>query len=124
MSEEPTIDPLEEREQREAEVRDKRLVEDIERDNETARLGALLEDERFRDYLWATIAKCNTLGEAWDANYGKVSYNCGRQSVGRMLIADINLANPQAWLSMQLKSAQTAQNEARVAARRRLKRVR
>jgi len=122
MSEE--LDPLEEREQREIEVKDKRLREEMDRDQEGANLAALLENEAFRDYLWATIAKCNTLAEAWDPNYGKVSYNCGRQSVGRMLIADINLANPKAWLEMQLKAVRLAHQASRETVRKRLQRVR
>lgn len=118
------IDPLDERDAAEAEVRDKRVVEELDRENEGQRLARLLETEAFRDYLWGVIGKCGTLNEAWDANYGKVSYNCGRQSIGRMLIADINLANPQAWLSMQLKAAEVGQAVARTDALKRLRKGR
>jgi hypothetical protein len=117
-------DPLEEREANEAEVQRKRLVEEIDRDNEGVRLAQLLSSEPFRDYLWDVISKCNTLGEPFDQNYGRMSYNAGRQSVGRMLIADINLANPQAWLEMQLKAARVAHQASREVALKRLKRVR
>lgn len=118
------IDPLEEREAAEAEVRNKRVVEELDRESEEQRLARLLGDEAFRDYLWSVIGKCGTLNEAWDANYGKVSYNCGRQSIGRMLIADITLANPQAWLSMQLKAGEVAQVAARADALKRLRKAR
>lgn len=117
-------DPLDDREDAEQEVRDKRLREELERDNEGLRLSQLLENEAFRDYLWEVISKCHTLAEAWDPNYGKVSYNCGRQSVGRMLIADITLANPQAWLSMQLKAGEIAKRGARETALKRARKGR
>jgi hypothetical protein len=83
-----------------------------------------LELEGFRDYLWTVIAKCGTLNEAFDPNYGKMAYTSGRQSVGRMLIADINLANPQAWLSMQLKAADLAQKAERAKALKQLRKAR
>lgn len=118
------MDPLEEREAAETEVRNKRVVEELDRESEGQRLARLLEDESFRDYLWSVIGKCGTLNEAWDANYGKVSYNCGRQSIGRMLIADITLANPQAWLAMQLKAGEVAQAAARADALKRLRKAR
>jgi hypothetical protein len=118
------LDPLDERADAEAEVRDKRLLEELDRDNEGVRLAQLLENEGLRDYLWSVISKCGTLNEPWDPNYGKVSYNCGRQSIGRMLIADINLANPQAWLEMQLKAGRVTAAAARAEALKRLRKAR
>lgn len=118
------VDPLDERADAEAQVRDKRLLEELERDSEGVRLAQLLENDGFRDYLWAVIAKCGTLNEPWDPNYGKVSYNCGRQSIGRMLIADITLAKPEAWLEMQLKAGRVAAAAARSDALKRLRKAR
>jgi len=114
-------DPLDEREDGEREVKTRRVREDIDAENDRIALAAMLEDERFRDYLWRVISRCGPLNEAWDANYGKVSYNCGRQSVGRQLIADINLAAPQAWLAMQLKAAEGARAEHQAVVTKRLR---
>ena len=99
-------DPLDDRDDDAREVADKRVLEQLDAEGELAQLAQLLTDENVRDYLWRLIGRCGTLNEAWDPNYGKVSYNCGRQSIGRMLIADINLAAPRAWLEMQLKAGE------------------
>jgi hypothetical protein len=123
MSEE-RIDPLDEREDNEAEVKRKRLLEEMAQDTEVESLTQLLQLEGVRDFLWRVISRCNTLGEPWDPNFGKASYNLGRQSIGRMLIADINLANPQAWLEMQLKAARVAQATQREEALKKLRRAR
>ena len=106
-------DPLDERDADIAEVQDKRLREHLDQDSELEQLARLLTDENVRDYLWRVIGKCGSLTEAWDPNYGKVSYNCGRQSIGRMLIAEINLAAPRAWLDMQLKAGELAARAAK-----------
>ena len=42
-----------------------------------------------------------------------ICLEAGRRSVGLMILADISVANPQAWLSMQLKAGEAAQREAR-----------
>jgi hypothetical protein len=120
MSEEH-IDPLDERDANENEVKRRRLLEEMAQENEVESLAQLLKLEGVRDLLWKLITRCNTLGEPWDPNYGKVSYNCGRQSIGRMLIADINLADPQAWLEMQLKAARAAAQAQREAALKKLR---
>jgi len=123
MSEE-RVDPLDEREDNEAEVKRKRLLEEMAQDTEVESLTQLLQLEGVRDFLWRVISRCNTLSEPWDSNFGKASYNLGRQSIGRMLIADINLANPQAWLEMQLKAARVAQQTQREEALKKLRRAR
>jgi IS5 family transposase len=112
------------RDEQEAHVARKRLVEEIEADNEVAALAGLLQSEPFRDYLWKVITRCGVLNDSWDANYGRMSYKEGQQSIGRQLIADINAADPQAWLSMQLKAGQQAQQDAKVGARQRAQRAR
>lgn len=117
MSEER--DPLDEREADSQVVRDKRLLEDMENDRQRAELGRLLDDVAVRDFLWRTIERCGTLHEAFDANYGKMAYTSGRQSVGRMLMAEINEANPRAWLDMQLKAGELVAAEKRMAALKR-----
>lgn len=117
-------DPLEEREDAEVRLQQKRIVEQIDEENEVTQLAALLESDAVRDYLWRVVSRCGILTEGFDNNFGRTGYNLGRHSVGRMIIADISVANPKAWLEMQLKAGEQAQKQARETVRARLLRGR
>ena len=114
-------DPLVEREDQRAELERRRAETEIQEENDDGALAALLERQDVRDYLWRIIARCNTLAEGFDPNFGKTGYNLGRQSVGRMIITDIAQVNPQAWLQMQLRAGE---RQAAEHAERRRKRLR
>jgi hypothetical protein len=120
MSEE--LDPLEEREAQQEEVQRKRLLEEMDEDARAAAFALVLRNEAVRDYLWDLMSRCNVLGEPFDSNFGRAGYNMGRASVGRMVLADINQSDPQAWLEMQLKAARVAQALMHEKSRKKLRR--
>ena len=116
------LNTLDEREAQQAEVQRKRLLEEMDEESREAAFAAVLRNEAIRDYLWDLMRRCNVLGEPFDSNFGKSGYNMGRASVGRMILADINQADPQAWLEMQLKAARVAQASNRERALKKLRR--
>lgn len=117
-------DPLEEREEREAEVADKRVVEAMDEAEQLNQLRRILEVEDVRDFLWRVMTWGRIFASVHDPNNSKMSVMEGRRQLCLQLLAEINLANPQAWLSMQLKAAEVAAVAAKVEAMKRLRKER
>lgn len=117
-------DPLEEREDREIEVRDKRIVESMDRDAELNQMRRVLESDDARDVIWRVLTWGNIFSSVYEPNNSKMCVMEGRRQLCLQLLAEINLANPQAWLSMQLKSAEVAAAAEKAAALKRLRKGR
>ena len=98
---------------RDDKVREKQLLDVMDRDGEIAALAALLEAEPFRDFLWRVLERCAVFSEAFDANFGKTGYMLGRQSIGRWLLVELAEANPEKVLEMQLKANHAIRARAR-----------
>lgn len=118
------MDPLEEREEREAEVATKRVVEALDRDAELEQMRRVLESDDARDVIWRVLTWGNIFGSVYEPNNSKMCVMEGRRQLCLQLLAEINLANPQAWLSMQLKAGEVAQVAARADALKRLRKAR
>lgn len=117
-------DPLEERDQVEREVSDKRLVEAMDEATQLDQLRTLLEDENVRDLVWRIMGWCGIFTDPMNSNFGNVAYGLGKAAIGKKLLVEINLANPKAWLAMQLKSAEVAAAHAQAEALKRLRKGR
>lgn len=118
------IDPLEEREAAEREVGNKRIVEAMDDAAQLDQLRKLLENENVRDLVWRIMGWCGIFTDPMNSNFGNVAYGLGKAAIGKKLLVEINLANPQAWLSMQLKAGEVAQVAARADALKRLRKAR
>lgn len=117
-------DPLDEREEVEKEVRDKRLVEAIDDAAVVDDFARLLEDEKVRDLVWRIMGWCGIFADPMNSNFGHVAYGLGKAAIGKKLLVEINLANPKAWLSMQLKAAEIAAAQAQAEGLKRLRKGR
>lgn len=117
-------DPLEEREEREAEIQDKRIVELMDEEALLDQVRRILEIEDVRDFLWRVMTWGNIFGSVHDPNNSKMSVMEGRRQLCLQLLAEINLANPQAWLAMQLKAAEVRAAAAKAEAMKRLRKGR
>lgn len=106
MSEE--FDPLDEREAAAKEVADKRVVEAMDDAALVEQMRLILEDENVRDVIWRIVSKCGVFSDSMGTNFGYVGYGLGKAAIGKWLMVEINDADPQAWLSMQLKAAKAA----------------
>ena len=117
-------DPLEERDDAEAEVRTKRMVESMDETALLDQMRALLEEEAVRDLLWRIMGWCGIFTDPMNSNFGHVAYALGKAAIGKKLLAEINLANPEAWREMQLKAAESAAAAAKAEALKRLRKGR
>ena len=116
---ETDLDPLVERDQDEAAVRERQLLESMNEDARRERLAALLKNEDVRDLLWRVIEKCGIHDDPMSANFGLVAYGLGKSAIGKWLMVEINDADPQAWVQMQLRAALVKAELARVEATKR-----
>lgn len=117
-------DPLEERDDAQAEVQTKRLLEAMDRDGELEQLRGLLENEAVRDFLWRVMTWGHIFSSVHDPNNSKMNVMEGRRQLCLQLLAEINLASPRAWLSMQLKAAEVAAAASKAESLKRLRRER
>jgi hypothetical protein len=117
-------DPLDERDEAEAEVRDKRVVESMDEAALLDQMRALLDEEPVRDLLWRVMGWCGIFTDPMNSNFGNVAYGLGKAAIGKKLLLEINLANPKAWLAMQLKAAEVAAAQAKAESLKRLRKGR
>lgn len=123
MSEEQ--DPLEERDQNEASVREARLLESMTEEQRMAKLATLLQNEDVRDLLWFILDSwCGIYSDPMNANFGVVAYGLGKAAIGKQLLLLINDADPRAWRLMQEKEFQRRAAELKAEALKKLRRGR
>lgn len=118
------IDPLEERDQNEAAVREHQLLEAMSDEERVAKLAALLRIEDVRDLLWQVMTWCGIYNDPMHSNFGQVAYGLGKAAIGKQLLVAINEADPQAWRLMQEKSFARVAAAARAEALKKLRRGR
>jgi hypothetical protein len=107
------LDALEQREADQTEVQRRRLREEMDEEAKGQAFAQLLRNEGVRDLLWQIMGWCGIFTDPMNANFGNVAYGLGKAAIGKKLLAEINLADPQAWLEMQLKAGRAAQDEMR-----------
>ncbi len=118
------LDPLEERDQGEAEVRRRQLLEELNEDAQRARLATLLQVEDVRDFLWLVMGWCGIFEDPMHSNFGHVAYGLGKAAIGKKLLIRINEADPSAWRLMQEKAAQAELERIRAETKKRDQRAR
>lgn len=117
-------DPLEERDDAEREVQTKRVLEAMDEDAQVDQLRRVLESDDARDFLWRVMGWCGIFADPMNSNFGTVAYGLGKAAIGKKLLVEINVANPQAWLAMQLKSAEAAAAASKAAAMKKMRKGR
>lgn len=117
-------DPLDDRDEVEREVSEKRLIEAMDEEAQRDQVRRILEIEDVRDFLWRVMEWGRIFGSVHDPNNSKMSVMEGRRQLCLQLLAEINLANPKAWLAMQLKAAEIAATAAQAEGLKRLRKGR
>lgn len=77
----------------------KALFDKIKERQERDDIAFILSTMQGRRFYWQLMAKCGIFEEPFTGN-NTTFFNCGRGSVGRMLLADLNEIAPQAYLLM------------------------
>lgn len=54
----------------------------------------MLEDRRFRRFVWGYIHKCGVYRMSWDPS-ARIHFNEGMRWIGLELVQEINEANPE-----------------------------
>lgn len=70
------------------------------RDDELNDWRAVLGTPEGRRVLWRVLEQCNTNKSIFAADHGTISYRAGWQDAGHYLMAEINEAEPRAFLRM------------------------
>lgn len=71
-----------------------------DRNNRANGLRHLLSAAAGRHYLWCLLGDCGTFQQPHSGNALATSFACGMLSVGQRLLAEINEADPDAFLVM------------------------
>lgn len=64
----------------------------------------LLEDPRFRRFLWNVLELCHVHHSIWDPS-ARIHYNAGQQDIGHAIMAQILEARPSAYLTLMEEHA-------------------
>jgi len=98
------LDPLDAREEDAIEVRNSRVLEELDEKAKVAQLNRILQSEDVRDYLWLLLCSCNVYASVANPNFGTMSMLEGRRQVGLQLLVEICEADPNAEMLMRKKS--------------------
>ena len=98
------LDPLDAREEEQAEVRRSRTLEELDEKAKVAQLNRILQSEDVRDYLWRLLCSCNVYASVANPNFGTMSMLEGRRQVGLQLLVEICEADPNAEMLMRKKA--------------------
>jgi hypothetical protein len=71
--------------------------------------GELLDDPKFRRYLWALLGFCK-INETIFEQSSRIYYNAGVQDVGHRILAQILEARPQTYLLMMQEADKEDRN--------------
>lgn len=85
----------EERAKRELEEKQKRDSE-----QQTKDMRGMLEDRRFRDFMWRYINRCGVYRMSWDPS-ARIHFNEGMRWVGLELLDEVNRASETAEMTMR-----------------------
>lgn len=69
------------------------------REDEIADMKQLLEEPAFRRFIWRYLTDCNMFQTSFTGN-SQTFFLEGQRNVGLKIMADINDANPEAYLTM------------------------
>lgn len=72
----------------------------------TADLEWLMESAQGRRIVWAQLERCGIFQTSFTSNGSMVMFREGRRDVGLQLMADIQAATPEAFLTMWRENAQ------------------
>ena len=81
-------------------VQNARVDEKVRRSNELADMRAVLSTRAGRNVLWRQLCQCH-LFETITVQSSEIYVRSGRRDAGLALIAEITLADPEAYLLMQ-----------------------
>ena len=108
------VDP----EEAQDEVKEKRLLEAMDRDGELLQLKTLLDQEPVRDLLWRVLNKCRVFQSTYNKNFGDMAFSEGQRNIGLWLLSEICEADPRAEIAMKQKANQLAHAAAQKQTRR------
>lgn len=103
-----TPDEPDELEDAQAQVQEKRLLEELDRDGELAQLRELMALEPARDFLWRVLNKCRVFQSTYNKNFGDMAFAEGQRNIGLWLLSEICEADPGAEIQMKRKANDVA----------------
>lgn len=95
-NDDPLVDNVSDAQQ----VRRARTTEKKRREQLLADLRAVLKTGEGRRVLWAILGNCRTFESVYDENALRMAHRAGRQDLGHELMADIDAAQPDAFVAM------------------------
>jgi hypothetical protein len=84
-------------------------VEHFRHEKDRREFAELLEDPRFRRYIWRLMADCKIHESIFEQN-SKIYYNAGVQDVGHRILAQLLEARPPALLQMMQENEKEERN--------------
>lgn len=80
------------------------------RDRELNEVCSILETVQGRRYLWRLLERCGVYKTSFDTNGSRVYFNEGQRNIGLSILAEVNDANPNAYVTMMKEAKEREAN--------------
>lgn len=94
----------------ETQVSNAKKAEKRRRDRELDDVRAVLATREGRRLLWRVMTYCSAFDSVFHENQLRMAHGSGRQDVGHFVMAEINAAKPDAFLTMMQESTKERSN--------------
>lgn len=84
----------------ESQVKGAERTEKRARDRELNDICSILDLPSGRRYIWKLLSRCGVYESSFDVSGSKMYFNEGQRNVGLTILADINEANPEVYVTM------------------------
>lgn len=88
----------------EDQVAEKKFTSKNRRDREIEELRVLLSVRGNRDFIWRLFAKTRLFKSSYTGNSHDAAHMEGQRAVGLWTLAELNEADPQAFIKMQIEN--------------------
>jgi len=92
----------------ETQVKEKKTKATLEKEREQEELRQLLEDKKFRKFVWKVLSECGVYQEAFTGN-SHTFYNEGKRKIGVWLIAQLISSSPKSYVQLQLENIEDSE---------------
>lgn len=104
------MEPLVKNAADESQVKGAEKAEKRAKQREMNEILTILQTSQGRQYIWRLLEKCGVYQSSFDNSGSRVYFNEGQRNIGLMILADVNDADPDAYVTMMKEAKERKAN--------------